>query len=63
MLKSYLQESIALDKKIIADKTILAMFDKIVDAALVVLKSGKKITAAENGGSAADVQHFAKHRS
>ena len=59
MLKPYLEESIALQKKIVGDKKIAKTFDIIVSLALYALTGGHKILVAGNGGSAADAQHFA----
>ncbi|HVM77096.1 MAG TPA: SIS domain-containing protein [Candidatus Paceibacterota bacterium] len=59
MIHPYLEESIALQKKVLEDKAIAATFDKIVHATLASIKNGGKILVAGNGGSAADAQHFA----
>jgi D-sedoheptulose 7-phosphate isomerase len=59
MLRTYLEESIALQKRVSADKKIGKKFDAIVTLTLSVLNNGGKILVAGNGGSAADAQHFA----
>ena len=59
MIHPYLEESIALQKKVLEDKAIAATFDKIVHTTLASIKNGGKILVAGNGGSAADAQHFA----
>lgn len=59
MIGKYLKESIALQKKILADKKIAKEFDTIVKLTLFSISNGNKILVAGNGGSAADAQHFA----
>lgn len=59
MIREYLKESIALQKKVLADKRIAAKFNAIVQTSLATLLNGGKILVAGNGGSAADAQHFA----
>ncbi len=59
MIHSYLEESIELQKKVLADKGIADTFNQIVQATLVSITNGGKILVAGNGGSAADAQHFA----
>ena len=59
MIHEYLKESIALQKKVLADKSIALKFDTIVHASLATLSDGGKILVAGNGGSAAVAQHFA----
>lgn len=56
MLKNAINESIALQRKILAlDNKIQNIIDKIY----INLKSGNKIYICGNGGSAADAQHLA----
>lgn len=58
-LDTYLKESIALQKKVLADKKIAAAFREAVGISLECLEDGGKLLVAGNGGSAADAQHFA----
>ena len=59
MIDKYLKESIALQKKVLADKRIAKTFEEVVDVSLAALVNGGKLLVAGNGGSAADAQHFA----
>jgi len=59
MLKDYFKESIALQKQLADDAGIAAAFDAAVGAVAAAFRSGNKVLAAGNGGSAADAQHFA----
>ena len=58
MIGQYLKESIALQKAVLKDKRLAAIFIKTVNATLEAFASGNKILVAGNGGSAADAQHF-----
>ncbi len=58
MIGKYLEESIALQQKVLADQVIAKEFNVIVDLTLLCLEGGGKILVAGNGGSAADAQHF-----
>lgn len=58
-IKDIIAESIAVKDKILADETMIATIEKVVDVAVDALKKGKRIYFCGNGGSAADAQHLA----
>lgn len=58
MIKEYLAESQALAGVLAKDATLPQRFEKTVDTVVTAFKTGHKVLAAGNGGSAADAQHF-----
>jgi D-sedoheptulose 7-phosphate isomerase len=58
-IESLIEESIAVKKKILTDKTLLNNIEKITDVAVSALKNGNRVYFCGNGGSAADAQHLA----
>ena len=59
MIKKHLEESLALQKTVLADKSFLGSFQKAADLLYDCFKNGNKLLIAGNGGSAAQAQHFA----
>jgi D-sedoheptulose 7-phosphate isomerase len=58
MIREYLAESQALAGVLAKDAMLPQRFEKTVDAVVAAFKTGHKVLAAGNGGSAADAQHF-----
>jgi D-sedoheptulose 7-phosphate isomerase len=58
MISKYIEESIALQRRLIKDKTFEKKFTKVVEVTLTTFITGNKVMVAGNGGSAADSQHF-----
>lgn len=58
MLKDHIKESIDLEGQLLGDADLHSTFDRVVEAVVVSFRSGNKVLAAGNGGSAADAQHF-----
>ncbi len=59
MIEPYLEEARALADALAKNQGFSEKFEKAVAAAVAAFRSGKKVLAAGNGGSAADAQHFA----
>jgi len=58
MLKDHIKESIGLQGRLLEDAGLHTTFDLVVDLVVAAFRSGNKVLAAGNGGSAADAQHF-----
>ena len=54
-----LQDSIALKKSILEDRSLLEAISVLADEIVKSLKSGGKLVLCGNGGSASDAMHFA----
>lgn len=59
MIKRHIEESIVLQRALLADKFFSDTFGKAVQALCDCLCRGGKLLIAGNGGSAAQAQHFA----
>lgn len=57
-LKSQLEESIEVKKKIINDENLGKIIIKVANIIIDAYRNNKKILVFGNGGSAADAQHF-----
>jgi D-sedoheptulose 7-phosphate isomerase len=58
-VKSYLDQSIEVKRKLISNEVILSKIAASADKVTSSYKAGKKVLIAGNGGSAADSQHIA----
>ena len=59
MIKSIIQESIAVKEAILDDENILQELEKIITVISSVYRNGGSVYFCGNGGSAADAQHLA----
>ncbi len=59
MIDKHLEESIALQQKILSEKTFSLPFEQAVATLCTCLKGGNRLLVAGNGGSAAQAQHLA----
>lgn len=57
--EAIIRESIATKERLLADTSLLATLDAVVDACIAAYRNGNKILLCGNGGSAADAQHLA----
>lgn len=58
-IENYIKNSVNTKSKILNDKSILNLIEKISQVIVDVYKKGGKVLTAGNGGSAADAQHIA----
>jgi len=54
-----ISQSVEIKRRILADKSFLALIGKTAEAIVKALRGGHKVLLAGNGGSAADAQHIA----
>jgi len=54
-----LEESIKVKERILKDKVLLNIIEKIADEIVIAYKKSNKVLLCGNGGSAADAQHIA----
>jgi D-sedoheptulose 7-phosphate isomerase len=59
LIQKKLTEGIAVLQAVAADSALLAVLEEAAQETASALKSGRKLIAAGNGGSAADAQHLA----
>jgi D-sedoheptulose 7-phosphate isomerase len=59
IIKKSIDDSIKLQKTILANNNILLNIENAIEISINSLKSNNKILIAGNGGSASDAQHFA----
>ena len=59
LITQAIKNSIGTKNKILEDKDILLMIEKIIGETVNAFKNDKKALFCGNGGSAADVQHLA----
>ena len=59
IIKQNIEDSIALKSKVLADESIQATIDELVDAIVNCYQEKGKVLFCGNGGSAADSQHLA----
>ena len=59
IIKSIIEESVAVKNTILANEKMLKDIDTITDATVAALKKGNRVYFCGNGGSAADAQHLA----
>ena len=58
-IKNYLENSLAIKKKLLADEILIRKIEKVALAIEDVYSKGHKVLIAGNGGSAGDAQHIA----
>jgi len=59
LIEKAIKNSIETKKKILKDKNILSIVEKVAEEIIEVFKNNKKVLLCGNGGSAADAQHIA----
>ena len=58
LIKGAISNSIEVKKRILEDKEMLALIEKVSEEIIKAVQSGNKILFCGNGGSAADAQHL-----
>ena len=58
-IKTAIKESIAVKERILNDDNVLATIKAVIELTVKAYRTGCKVLAVGNGGSAADAQHFA----
>lgn len=58
-IKNYLENSLVIKNKLLADETLLRKIEKVALSIEDVYSRGRKVLIAGNGGSAGDAQHIA----